>query len=204
MKRANLLIVISLIASLGINAGLIIYFNKDWHHREPHRAERGISPERISLQSMLDGTCEQGPITVNTRRLAVHIDNISAEIELTPIQFEKFGNLILFRARTGCAIRERQRELSNKNISENISDAEASRSFLTDMLNFREQIMNASLNQTAGQKEFLESLSDDQIVALTAFNLPDLVPGLSIDPFMNRTGRKLGTRQRRVSQQASP
>ena len=184
MKRAPLVLILILLASLGVSAGLALHIREEWREDQKARAQYAALPGRLSLTQFIDGDCDGPTVTLNSARVADHLQEVQEDLDLTAAQSELIGQLILSRVQVGCGLRAQRAEIRAAARQDPLGDPETARPFLQALLGFRQQLTQETLKETAIHRQLLASFSDDQLRAIDARNLPQLVPGLSLREFV--------------------
>ena len=204
MRRSTLILALILLASIGINMGLILQIGGKWHEtRDIHRQHAGM-PDRFAVTSFIDGTCDQENLSLNQDKLDQHLVSLKSEIDLNVNQRDLIGELIVTRANLNCALHQERARLHTHAKSDPWDSPERIKPFLTNLLTFRQSVAQATWQETDLQKQLVDSFNDKQLSALHAQKLPRLVPGLSIREFLAQSMRTKRKLYRRSSQHASP
>ncbi len=187
MRRSlGLLLLIALFASLGINFGLGLHLGLNARH-DPHDHHRGSST-RVKFQDLVDGTCGQEPLRLNPDRFEEHMARLRDQMPLTDAQGTMIGQMILDRAQVRCTLRQERARLRDPSAQFPLETADATRDFLAQMLGFRQTLTAATLAETQAQGALLDSLSDEQVTAMSLETLPQVVPGLWFREFYRSRG----------------
>lgn len=194
MKLRTTLIILALLASVGINIGLITHVGDKWREDRSRHNNDQASQTRFPLRNFIDGSCEDG-FTVKVGAIEGHLYEAAPNLILNDEQIALADNLILHRAERGCDVRRTRGELREKTRDRPFRNPERARDFIDTLLDVRQGVTEAALEENALQRELLESLSDDQLRSLNLRVLPRLIPGLQAGS---------GQPQPRGSQQASP
>ncbi len=200
MKRRTTLIALALLASLGINIGLITHIGTDWRQdrSRPQNAE-GAEP-RFPIRNFVSGSCEEG-FSVRTGAVSAHLQEVAPTLRLTADQTVLANNLILHRAERSCDVRQARNALREKTRNRPFRNPERARDFIGSLLDVRQNVTEAALEENALQRELLSSLSDEQLRSLNLRVLPRLIPGLQTG--MQQPQAPIQP-QARDNQQASP
>ena len=194
MRRTSLILSLALVAALGIAAGLAWHVGSEWHDKRGFERDRQSQPGRFPLGQFINGTCGQEVLTLNEERLATHLETLGAELSLREDQADLIGQLILGRAQIGCELRQGRQDIRQAARSGPLGDPETARPFMEDVLNFRQALTEATLEETRIQRQLLDSFTDEQLSAVNGRNLPRLVPGLSLREVLGQAPQRPGGR----------
>ena len=196
------LLSLALLASLGINIGLISHLGKDWRENRTLAQERENIPERFAASAFLSGNCATGH-TVDRGKIEGFLARRAPDLELTDGQLALTEDLLLTRVTSACDLRTDRRALADLMRTRPLEDGARGKAFVEDALTFRSKVTAAAMVEIEKQRAFIGTLTPEQLEAMPPRTLPQLIPGLSLRQLLpeprnaSSNGRERGEREER-------
>ena len=192
--------ILGLLASLGINIGLIGHLSFEWRQDHALASERQSAPERLAARSFLDGSCRSG-FSIIDGALEVSLAERAPNLTLSPEQLAMTEALLLSWVEKGCELGREKRALAEAFRTRPLQDPARAQTFIQQALAYQARVSENTATQIEQQQALLASFAPEQLAAVPPRLLPTLIPGFSLRQVLPRRSEDA---HRRASQQASP
>ena len=202
-NRRTSLLILGLMASIGVNIGLIGHLSHEWRQERALASDRQNVPTRRATRTFLDGSCKSG-FSIVDGKFEASLAERMPDLILSPEQLTMSEDLLLSWVQKGCDLGREKKALAEAFRTRPLQDPARAQTFIQRALAYQARISENTAAQIEQQQALLASLTPEQLAAIPPRLLPTLIPGFSLRQVLPHRSRGGGNAHRRASQQASP